>query len=85
MVEKKVVVLLQYGLQSRSGAEFVGKASSFNSDINIVKNGKWVVGKSIMGVMALAVRQGEEIKLTADGDDEARAIIALEKFLLNKE
>ena len=85
MVEKKVVVLLQRGLQARSGAEFVGKASSFNSDINIVKNGKKVVGKSIMGVMALAVRQGEEIKLTADGKDEAWAIIALEKFLLNKE
>jgi phosphotransferase system HPr-like phosphotransfer protein len=30
--------------------------------------------------MALAVRQGEEIKLTADGKDEAWAIIALEKF-----
>lgn len=85
MIEKKVIVLLQHGLQSRSGAEFVGKASSFNSDINIVKNGKKVVRKSIMGVMALAVRQGEEINLTIDGDDEHRAIVTLEKFLLNKE
>ncbi|QSX23354.1 HPr family phosphocarrier protein (plasmid) [Priestia aryabhattai] len=84
MVEKKIVVLLQHGLQARSGAEFVGKASAFNSDINIMKNGRSVVGKSIMGVMALAVRQGEEIKLTVDGDDEHRAIDTLEKFLLNK-
>ncbi|MFE7083522.1 HPr family phosphocarrier protein [Priestia megaterium] len=85
MVEKKVVVLLKHGLQARSGAEFVRKASSFNSDINIVKNEKKVVGKSIMGVMALAVRKGEEINLTVEGDDEHRAIVALEKFLLNRD
>ncbi|MEY9866508.1 phosphotransferase system HPr-like phosphotransfer protein [Peribacillus sp. B2I2] len=27
----------------------------------------------------------KEFKFTADGDDEQRAIVALEKFLLNKE
>lgn len=84
MIEKKVVVRLKYGLQARAGSKFVEKASTFNSDINIMKNRRWVAGKSIMGVMALAVRQGEEIHLTAEGDDEENAIVALEEFLLNK-
>lgn len=39
MVEK-IDVLLRHGLQSRSGAEICRKASSFNSDINIVKKEK---------------------------------------------
>ncbi|WP_257064792.1 HPr family phosphocarrier protein [Priestia megaterium] len=85
MIEKKVTVLLKHGLQARAGSKFVEKASAFNSDINIIKNGRLVVGKSIMGVMTLAVRQGEEIYLTADGTDEQNAIVALETFLLNKE
>lgn len=84
MIEKKIIIGLQHGLQARNATGFVQKASSFSSEINLIKNGRPVAGKSIMGVMALAIREGEEITLIVDGIDEQPAIIALENLLLNK-
>lgn len=85
MIEKRIIVHLQHGLQARCATEFVQKASSFNSEIKIVKNGRLVEGKSIMGVMATAIKKGEALTLVVDGNDEQKAIVALEDFLSNKE
>jgi catabolite repression HPr-like protein len=85
MVEKRIVVQLQHGLQARRATEFVQRASSFNSEINIIKNGKSVNGKSIMGVMATAIRKGEELTIISNGRDEQEAILTLEEFLSSKE
>lgn len=85
MIEKKIVIGLQHGIQARNATEFVQKASSFRSEINLIKDGRSVAAKSIMGIMALAIRKGEEITLIADGSDEHQAVIALENVLLNKE
>jgi phosphotransferase system HPr (HPr) family protein len=82
MKRKKIVVQLNRGLQAQIATEFVRKASSFTSDINILKDGKLAAVKSIMGVMCLAIRKGEEITLIADGLDEDIAIEVLETFLL---
>jgi phosphotransferase system HPr (HPr) family protein len=81
MERKKVKVLLYKGLQAKVATEFVKKASLFTCDINILKEGKLVAGKSIMGVMSLAIRKGEEIMIIADGIDEQKAIAVLEAFL----
>jgi phosphotransferase system HPr (HPr) family protein len=78
------VVRLNNGLQAQVASEFVRKASSFNSDINILKEGRLIAGKSIMGVMCLAIRKGEEITLIADGIDENKAIEVLQTFLLGE-
>jgi len=85
MTEKKIVVHLQHGLQARSATNFVKKASAFSSEINIVKDGRTVNGKSIMGLMATVIRKGEEFTITAHGSDEQEAIVALEGFLSSKE
>ncbi|WP_445487779.1 HPr family phosphocarrier protein [Niallia sp. 03133] len=84
MIEKQIIVFLEHGIQSRNATEFVQKASVFSSEIGIMKNGRRVAAKSIMGVMSLAIRQKEEIMLLADGMDEVEAIATLEKFLSSK-
>jgi phosphotransferase system HPr (HPr) family protein len=43
-----------------------------------------VAGKSIMGVMCLAIRNGDEVSLIADGKDERQAIKILGDFLSSK-
>jgi len=83
-MERKVVIQLQHGLQARYANQFVQKSSSFNSEISIIKNGRMAAGKAIMGVMALAIRKGEEITLLANGSDEQDAIATLENFLSGK-
>lgn len=85
MLEKKIIVQLEHGLHARPAATFVKKASSFASDIQLVKKEKTVNGKSIMGVMAAAIGKGEVVTLIADGVDEAEAIVELEKLLLQAE
>lgn len=84
MIEKKIVVQLEHGLHARPAANFVKLAASFASEIQLVKNEKTINGKSIMGVMAAAIGKGEEVTLIADGADEAEAIAALEKLLIEE-
>jgi catabolite repression HPr-like protein len=81
MIRKKVVVQHNRGLQAQVATEFVRIASLFTSEISILKEGRLIAGKSIMGVMCLAIRKGEEITLIADGIDEQKAIGVLEEFL----
>ncbi|MED1784620.1 MULTISPECIES: HPr family phosphocarrier protein [Brevibacillus] len=85
MVEKKLVVQLAHGLHARPAANFVKVATSFSSEIKIIKNEKNVNGKSIMGIMAAAIGKGEEITLITDGVDEQEAMAALEKALTEQE
>lgn len=84
LVEEKVVVKLKNGLQARPAALFVQEANRFSSTINLNKNGSIVNAKSIMGIMSLAVGQGEELLLIIDGTDEEEALKHLNEFL-NKE
>jgi phosphotransferase system HPr (HPr) family protein len=53
------------------------KASSFASEISLIKDEKSVDAKSIMGVMSLAIRNGEEVAIISDGNDEQKAISVL--------
>lgn len=81
MVEQNVVVRLETGLHARPAARFVQEANQYQSDIYIVKGNKKVNAKSIMGVMSLAVSQGTEITIIADGSDEEKAVEALVKIV----
>jgi catabolite repression HPr-like protein len=82
MVEKKVVVKLHQGLHARPAGQFVKTASSFNSDIQIGKDENLVNAKSIISVLTLAIAEGEQVTLVADGPDEEQGIAALESILI---
>lgn len=77
MVEKQVKVQLKTGLQARQAALFVQEANRFNADIFLEKDKKKVNAKSIMGVMSLAISKGTEVKISAEGLDEEKAIQTL--------
>ncbi|WP_347862424.1 HPr family phosphocarrier protein [Salimicrobium sp. PL1-032A] len=81
MIERNIEVELPTGLQARPAAQFVQLANRFHSDIFIEKNEKRVNAKSIMGLMSLAVANGEEVRLIIDGHDENEAIRRLEEFV----
>lgn len=56
-------------------------AKQYTSTITIEKNGKTCDMRKLMAVMGMGIRQGETITVTAEGEDEAAAIEAVEKFL----
>jgi catabolite repression HPr-like protein len=56
-------------------------ASQFDSDIYIEVDNKRMNAKSIMGMMALGMDSGEEVTISADGDDEQEAMKQIEAYL----
>ena len=74
MAEKKVTVGLRAGLHARPAALFVQEANKYVSDIFVEKHGKSVNAKSIMGIMSLAISNGTEIIIRAEGSDADQAV-----------
>lgn len=85
MAEKLVEVKIKPGLQARQAALFVQEANRFMSDVFIEKDSRKVNAKSIMGIMSLAIAEGTNITLHAEGSDEEQAIITLGKFIENEQ
>lgn len=81
LMEKAVKVELTTGLQARPAAQFVQEANRYTADLFLEKDGKRVNAKSIMGLMSLAVGEGEMITLIADGPDEKVALDHLVSFV----
>ena len=59
-------------------------ASQFNSEIYVEIGKKRVNAKSIMGMMTLGLDSGEEITLSANGEDEEAAMNSIEQYLSNQ-
>jgi phosphocarrier protein len=81
MIEREATIVNQEGLHARPAARIVRLASSFDSDIEISKDGFGVNGKSIMGVMMLAAEFGSSITIKADGPDARQAVDALAQLV----
>lgn len=77
MIERDTRIVNQLGLHARPAAQIVKTASAYQAEIEILKDGMTVNGKSIMGVMMLAAECGSTITLRATGPDEDAAIEAL--------
>ena len=77
MIEREATIVNLEGLHARPAARIVRLASSFDSDIEICKDGVGVNGKSIMGVMMLAAECGSSITIRANGPDAEKAAEAL--------
>ncbi|MCD6115410.1 HPr family phosphocarrier protein [bacterium] len=83
MIKRKLIIENKYGLHARPAAQFVQIASQYDADIKIKKDNIEVNGKSIMGILMLAVEKGSEVELSVNGKNEEDAIEALSEFLKN--
>ena len=84
MANRTVIIINKLGLHARAAAKFVQVATSFACEINISHGGREVSGKSIMGVMMLAVGKGAVIEIIAHGSDAKQALETLEKLVLDR-
>ena len=85
-MELKVKITDPIGLHARPASQMVTIASKFDSDIKIkTESGKEANLKSIMSVMALGVKSGETITITASGKDESQALQDLESAMKENE
>jgi len=84
-MEKKIIVGLKAGVQARQASQFVQLAPTFDSEIKVIKDEKTIEAKSIMGIMSIGIREGDEITLIVKGEEKQKAMMTLENFLVNVE
>jgi len=84
MLNSEITIVNKLGLHARAAAKFVNLASSFESEVNLSRNGHTVNGKSIMGVMMLAAAKGTILELSAEGSDESLALQQLKKLVAER-
>ena len=84
MIKKPVKIQLSEGLDARPIALLVQEASQYSSSVYIEVDQKQVNAKSIMGMMTLGLDAGEEIMLSANGEDEEAAMKSIENYLSNQ-
>lgn len=81
MTKRSIQIKLKNGLEASPVALLVQEASKYDSIIYIQSGDKRVNAKSIMGMMSLGLNNGEELEVSADGDDEQVAVEGIENFL----
>ena len=84
MIRKDLPIVNKLGLHARAASHLVKLACDFKSRITIEKAGASANAKSIMGLMLLAAAKGHTVTVTADGQDEAAALAAVEALIRDR-
>ena len=77
MQRRELEIVNKLGLHARASAKLTQLAAKFESDVQVMRNGRKVNAKSIMGVMMLAAGKGSKITLEIAGPDEEQAMDAI--------
>ena len=82
MAQRTVTIASSVGLHARPDALFVEAVNETGLEVEIGRPGDDAVdASSILGVMALGAKHGEEVVLTADGDGAEEALDGLVALL----
>lgn len=69
------------GMHARPAGLLVKAAQDFGSEITIGLGEKSADAKKLFALLSLNIKHGQEITMTAEGEDEEAAIAALKDFL----
>lgn len=70
------------GIHARPASQLVSNATPFASTIVLATEQKEANAKSILSVMSLALRQGDDFTLRVEGADEEQAFTAISTILV---
>ena len=79
--ELEINVEAKNGLEAIKCSQIVQELNNYVSNIELEYKGYKIDAKSIMGLLSLLVRQGDSVKLSAEGQDSENAISALRNLL----
>lgn len=80
-VERQVVTPLAHGIHARPAARIAALAKGFDAEVTVAAYNRRSSARSPVGIMALAIRHGDAVTLTASGPDAARAVQALAELI----
>lgn len=81
MKEFTYVITDKEGIHARPAGELVKLAKEYTSTVSVIKEGKKADAKKVFGLMGLGVKNGMEITVQIEGEDEDAAAAAVEAFL----
>ncbi|MDS4028118.1 MAG: HPr family phosphocarrier protein [Candidatus Contendobacter sp.] len=81
VLKREIVIINKLGLHARAAAKFVTLAAGFDAEIRLLRGGREVNGKSIMGVMMLAAARGARLELCASGPEAEQALERLDDLV----
>ena len=70
MVSQKVTIINSSGLHARPAGVLAKTAGKCRSEVKILANGKTIQAKSILNIMAAAIKKGPEVAIQCEGDTE---------------
>uniref|UniRef100_UPI004056A74A HPr family phosphocarrier protein n=1 Tax=Agathobacter sp. TaxID=2021311 RepID=UPI004056A74A len=68
------------GMHARPAGQLVSEAKKYESTIMLEANGKKVAATKLMTIMAMGIKQGMSVVVTAEGTDEAAAAEGIKAF-----
>ena len=81
MKEFTYVITDKEGIHALPAGELVKLAKEYTSTVSVIKEGKKADAKKVFGLMGLGVKNGMEITVQIEGEDEDAAAAAVEAFL----
>ena len=81
MKEFSYIIKDEIGIHARPTGLLAKEAKAFTSKITIEANGKSADVTRLMAVMGLGVKNGAEVVIKAEGDDEDAAIAKMQEFM----
>jgi phosphoenolpyruvate-protein phosphotransferase len=72
-----LIVTLRQGLHARPAALLAQRAKSFGAQASLNAHGRAANARSVVAIMALGVRQGDELSIRASGADAAQCVASL--------
>lgn len=73
-------IIDELGIHARPAGQIVSEAKKFSSTIMIDAGEKKAGATKLMAVMALGVKCGQSVTVTAEGEDEEAAIACMQEF-----
>lgn len=84
MYMQKSIVKCESGLHNKQATYFIQRANEFKSSIWVEVDDRKINAKSLLGVLSMAIMQGTEVNLIAEGPDEEEAVKALSELLIKE-
>lgn len=74
------VITDEVGIHARPAGILVKEAKKYTSRVTVSMAGKSADATKLMALMGMGIRQGDEVTVSVEGDDEETTAAALEKF-----
>ena len=72
-----LIVTLRHGLHARPAALLAQRAKAFGAQASLSAHGRTANARSVVAIMALGVRQGDELSIQASGADAPQSVASL--------